>query len=117
MCNSTEAIDNLYEKLGLTYCKDCRKHGSVDCYYLCESNHAPFTAEKQFELIKWLGKHKQGLGIDFYNEWSVGVKFEWEAYKYTKESKSFEEALASVTCDIWDLLSEEEKEEVKGILK
>ena len=78
--------------------------------------YPPFTAGKQIKLIKWLGKHKQGLGIDFYGEWSIGVKFEWEEYKYTKESESFEEALAGLINNLWQDLTEEERKQIKEIL-
>ena len=117
MCDSTEAIDNLYEKLGLTYCKDCRKFGSVDCYYLCESNHAPFTAEKQLELFKFLTRHEKTEIYCRHINGKYRILVCTEDCCADAMEDPFEEALASVTSDIWDLLSEEEKEEVKGILK
>ena len=47
----------------------------------------PFTAEKQLELIKWLG------------------------------AEDFENALAGLINSLWQDLTEEEKQQVKGILE
>ena len=120
MCDSTEAIDNLYEKLGLTYCKDCRKFGSVECYYLCESNHAPFTAEKQLELIKRISKKRTFKRVHV----KLGYKYilrlvnveDGEPYQGLSND-SFEEALANLVLDLLRDVKRYEKNKIKEILR
>ena len=110
-------IEELYSKAGLVYCNKCRHDSELDCIYMCESKHPPFTAEKQLELIKWLANNKLGLGIDYFGKWSIGVEFEWEIYKHTKENEIFEEALASLINSIWQDFTEEQKKQIVEILK
>lgn len=119
MCEGS-AIDNLYEKLKLTYCKDCSKFGSVDCYYFCESNHAPFTAEKQLELIKQISKKRTFKIVHI----KLGYKYilrlanveDGEPYQGLSDS-SFEEALANLVLDLLRDVKRYEKNKIKCILK
>ena len=82
-------------------------------------NYPPFTAEKQIELIKLLMKQEdfswtiQQQGKDTKYVFYVG-------YKYgSGDFKEFTEALAGIINDLWAMqyLSEEEKQQVKGILE
>ena len=71
-----------------------------------------FTAEKQLELIKWLIKYDE-LHTDF-NDNEYGFSTLNYSGKYKKD---FEESLASIiNNELWQDLSEEEKQQVKGIL-
>lgn len=106
MCEEIEEVEKLYEVLGLFDCPTCMKHGSVDCYYLCENKHAPFTAEKQLELMKWLAKRNSICTDNWYDE---------------AEHKTFEGALAGLMLRILKNLKGFEKdieeERIRGILK
>lgn len=37
-------IEKMYENAGLFYCNKCRHDSELDCIYMCESKHPPFTA-------------------------------------------------------------------------
>ena len=89
----------------------------------CEGCNAyqypPFTAEKQLELIKLLMKQEdfswtiQQQGKDTKYVFYVG-------YEYgSGDFKEFTEALAGIINDLWAMqyLTEEEKQQVKGILE
>lgn len=60
--------------------------------------YPPFTAEKQIELIKWCLDNYRGYIFD-------SIETEW-----------FEEQLCAFINNIWQDLTEEEKQQVKGIL-
>lgn len=95
------------------YCKkegkECRTYpnGDADCV---EKDYPPFTAEKQLELIKWLSSK---YGIYLVDKYSIGAGTCIGEF-CTKEN--FEEALAGFINTLWQDLTEEEKEQVKGIL-
>lgn len=115
-------IEKLYKNAKVKEVLQCNSNMSR-CTMVCEgcqylfNGLPPFTAEKQLSLIKWLARNKDGLGIDFYGSWEVGVKFEWEAYKYTQENDSFEEALAKLVNNLWQDLADTEKQQLKEILE
>ena len=99
MCSK---VEKLYEFLDLKYCKDCRKFGSVDCYYLCENKYPEFTAEKQLNLFKW-----------------IAIRNGW--YDENSYEGTFEEALADLVLSILKSLKgyrkEVEEERIKEILR
>ena len=79
----------------------------------------PFTAEKQLELIKFLMKQE-----DF--SWTIAQQDKdtkyvfYVGYEYgSGDFKEFTEAIAGIINDLWAMqsLTEEEKQQVKGILK
>lgn len=84
--------------------------------------YPPFTAEKQIELIKWLARHNfvvcKNLG-----GWHTGINptydedFGITCSKRATNYGSFEYALASLINNIWQDLTEEEQQQVKGILE
>lgn len=93
--------------------QECLEHLSY------REKYPPFTAEKQIELIKWL------IQKNFYDERIIRSNFE-KTYFYCSyiddycESayfEKFEEALANVFNYFWQDLTEEEKQQVKGILE
>ena len=79
----------------------------------CRKGHPPFTAEKQLALIKWLIKEKYFIGryvenYDLFTNSMLG---------YNSQNKNFELALAGLINNLWQDLTEEEKQQVKGILE
>ena len=112
-------VEKLYENCGIY--PDCRARecgldycaNSSACGYAV---YPEFTAEKQLELIKWLIQnkrlciHKAEYSDNFYMDTTTtrlnGV-----------DNSSFEECLASMLNLIWQDLTEEEKEQIKGILE
>lgn len=63
-------------------------------------NYPPFTAEKQIELIKWLIVHSPDTCLE--DEIIVCA---------------FEDSLANIINTLWQDLTSEEKQQVKGILE
>ena len=88
-------IEKLYENAGIK--KDWTAIGFGDI----EDCYPPFTAEKQLELIKW-------LIIEGYIEDMLTVQISEE---------NFEACLADTFNELWQDLTEEEKQQVKGILE
>lgn len=129
------------EKVRDYYCPNCEtkledwfgKHKGYICpnercdYALCDDEedfqeclehlsyrekYPPFTAEKQLELIKWLGKSRP-IHITFLcDEWKVESMI-----RYGKKYNTFENALCGYTATIWQDLTETEREEIRKILK
>lgn len=88
---------------------DCTKEA-------CPTDYPPFTAEKQLELIKWLGKRKD-FALSCYNQiWEAETDFYWEYYETSSKHEHFDQALAGLILELWDELSSEQREELKGIL-
>lgn len=75
--------------------------------------YPPFTAEKQLELIKWLIREKYLIGryIDSYYE-----LFTNSMISYNSKNEYFEKSLAGLINNLWQDLTEEEKQEIKRIL-
>ena len=125
MENKKIEIDKLYENAGI---KDkcgyiCSAKG-IGCNK-CPNKNRKFTAEKQIELIKWLMKEEKVLQIelryiedDFCFSRVTPCDTNINAnYVSFGRARKFEEALADLINDIWQSLTEEEKEQVKGILE
>ena len=106
-------ITKLYENAELLYCNKCRHDSEIDCIYMCEGKHPPFTAEKQIELIKWLAR--QGL---IQINYSSHQCYQFNSFRIGGDYKSnLNEALASHCNNLWQDLTAEEKQQVKGILE
>lgn len=101
------------------YCNDCQYNMSAECPIRCPDNVAvypPFTAEKQLELLKLLIRHyKTEIYCRYANDKYKLIMYTEDCC--TSDMDSFESVLASVVCDVWGLLSAEEKQQVKGILE
>lgn len=112
-------IEKMYENCGIY--PDCRARecgldycaNSSACGYAV---YPEFTAEKQIELIKWLTQKKRReitisfefLGNDFYFGLDIlACSFE----------KTFEEALARLVNNLLQDLTEEERKQLREILK
>ena len=118
----TNNIEKLYD-LANIICKDLEFCES--CIYLknnqCISKKEfieeclPFTESKQLALIKLLAFEKRfslkyiNAKWSFYNdEWGVSSTIKYEP---------FEQALAGLVCVLWKDLTDEQREEVRGILQ
>lgn len=129
-------IEKMYENAGIKkkYC-GWLDMGDLDCqmqYIICESlkeweelvfssrfgkteeepelKYPPFTAEKQIELIKILAKGE----VKINNE---DGEYEFSVIDTISDFSSFEESLADLANRMWQDLTKEEKQQVKGILE
>ena len=100
-------IGKLYENAGIS---KHRCYGCTGACTDCKPFYPPFTAEKQIELIKWLSK--KGIYIAFVKEYNFSSCEDITGYG----SEIFEYGLAGVINNLWQNLTKEEKEQVKGIL-
>lgn len=104
-------IEDLYENAGVYRCN----MPDIDCNKNCEKceDYNLFTATKQLELIKWLGIR------DEFNFYQNKVTKDWIFYDHEKDAThyNFELGLASWVNYLWQDLTEEEKQQVKGILE
>ena len=66
---------------------------------LCVRTNPPFTAEKQLEIVKMI----------LFSTW-------WMNLKRLQFSEKFDEGLAQMINELWQDLTEQEKQQVKGIL-
>lgn len=123
-------ITKLYELAGVEQKEygDCS--WDCDCPYVdCEDIHCdntcpywkierveypPFTAEKQIELIKWLAEWQ-----DFYSIKDIEFnRFRFMCGMHTSEYlKTFEETLANLVNILWEFLEDEQREQIREILK
>lgn len=106
MCDTLEEYKETAEFSRTSYSSD------NDNYMTPEIKYPPFTAEKQLELIKCLACIE-----------TIGMQFDGEDYQVLTEFESgdwlstFEQALASLVCEIWQDLTDEQKQEIKEILQ
>ena len=101
-------IEKMYENAGVGYLVEV-----IDTFPPIEYPRINFTAEKQIELIKWLMKYDEIHGD--YNDGEYGFSTLNHSGKYKKD---FKESLASlINNELWQSLTEEEKQQVKGILE
>lgn len=85
-----------------------------NCGYYKEKDpdYPPFTAEKQLELIKFLFHHNVYYDVDTKGNYWFHISDDCYTYYYSK----FEIALANIINEMWQDLTEEEKQEIKRIL-
>ena len=90
-----------------------KKHWNSTPYGGIEEYYPPFTAEKQIELIKWLGIRDE---LNLYQNKATN---DWVFYDHEKDAihYSFEYGLASWINYLWEDLTEEEKQQIKEILE
>ena len=99
----------------------------IDCNHNCNKcdDYLPnrFTAEKQLELIKFVGKLKEDdeIGIQYqkYNNlWFTCLRDTYDGSLNTWiHHKHFDQALAGLILELWDKLSSKQREEVRRILR
>ena len=111
-------IEKLYELAGIV--PDC-EHMECGLDY-CANNYGcgyafypPFTAEKQIALIKWLLQNKR-LCIQK-AEYSNNFYMDTLSNRLNGvDNKDFEQCLVSLMNNIWQSLTEEEKDQIRRIL-
>lgn len=103
------------------YCKECEAHIEDAMPYCKNAKYPPFTAEKQIELIKWLIQNDisdERIIRSNYKKTYYYCLFTWKYPFYESEAfTKFEEALAYIFNYLWQDLTEEEKQQVKGVLE
>lgn len=120
-------IEKMYKNVKLTnlYCGDdyiaeymlqseCTNDNEEKCK-TCDKvkiSYPPFTAEKQIELIKWLAL-RDCITIVAY----IGGIYSSEHDKYNVSECSLESCLARLINNLWQGLTEKEKQQIKDILK
>ena len=108
-------VIKLYENCNIKpkqegYCdwdSDCPYSDIISCGDECsywkyedEAEYPPFTPEKQLEIVKQI----------LFSKW-------WMNLKRLQFSEKFDEGLAQMINELWQDLSEEEKQQVKNILE
>lgn len=78
-----------------------------------KEDYPPFTEFKQLELIKWIVLNVGNITIytNPKNEFFLTCIFQGG------NSKNFPKALAGLVCELWEELTEVQREEVRGILR
>jgi len=105
-------IEKMYINAGVKKKWNSTPYGGIEEYY------PPFTAEKQLKLIKWLSTkelkirtNKQPYAI------YIGLLGNDNTCFFGCEGLYFEQTLAELVNFLWQDLTEEEKQQVKGILE
>lgn len=119
-------IEKLYENAGVEAKNKCKSSQCIvtnphpDWCNKCESlskAYPPFTAEKQLELIKLLMEQEDFSWIIAQRGKNTEYAF-YVGYEYSSKGfKEFTEALAGIINNLWQDLTEEEKEQVRRILE
>ncbi len=111
--------EELADKYGLfdNYIKAKCPHNQ-ECTDECEhaydkDTYPPFTAEKQLKLIKFLFNHNVYYDVDVKGNYWFHITDDCYTYYYNK----FEIALANIINEMWQDLTEEEKDQIRGILE
>lgn len=97
-------IEKMYENAGVS--KQEYRHNNL--VYKKEVKYPPFTAAKQIELIKKIGN----INIDIDN----GCYMSSEILEVEAHCDELEETLAEFVNNLWQDLTDQEKEEIRGIL-
>ena len=111
-------IDKLFENAGFIK-KQCKDYSCTVCEQYNDCKKYPsFTTEKQLELIKLLGK-RSSIGLDIFSDNETWFYFDYDGicFRYRADGETFEEALAMLVNIIWQPLTDQEKEEIRRILK
>jgi len=121
-------IEKMYENAELRYyyCgddyiaeymleKECTKGDREKCKkcMFVKRGHSPFTAEKQLELINWLGE----LQIDTRKGYWHLAKFGRTTKTIYADNGNSGEALSEIVNQLWQSLTEEERKQIKEILE
>jgi hypothetical protein len=118
-----EELANEYGTFDKFMERNC-KFGYQDCTDECEyaytkTHYPPFTAEKQIKIMELLGEVHTFFDADKTNfacitNYRIGKGI---IKGYEGKGESVSEALASLVNNLWQDLTEEQKQQVKGILE
>lgn len=101
-------IIKLYENAGI------EKIVTFTCHNITHSSYPPFTAEKQIELIKWLIQKYKTISIEHkLNLFYVNIIDIYTGMVHIE----FDETIAGLINNLWQNLTEEEKQQIKEILE
>lgn len=107
------------ESCSLEDFKNCEYLWKFDCLK-CEKAKKilpPFTAEKQLELIKWVSNFKVYESVIHKDrKWFMCASIGCNDYCESR-NESFEQALTSLILELWQDLSDNQKQEIKRILQ
>ena len=79
-----------------------------------EMRFPPFTAEKQIELFKWLIQKYKDISIEHkLNLFYINIRDIYTGMVHIE----FDETVAGLINNLWQDLTEKEKQQVKGILE
>ena len=114
-------IEKMYENAGINQvCNTCELRGFkrlCPSKELCVRTNPPFTAEKQIKLIKWLSRrYIEVSNYDAENGRMYNIKPTVGDFA-TSFNYDFSECIAGCINHLWQDLTEEEKQQVKGILE
>lgn len=117
----TNNIEKLYElaKVEKKIMCDWTCYSSLVCNSDCEHfnsqslNYPPFTDTKQLELIKWLIEENKYISIITCPD---GL-FIIGGFSRKGINQDFSQALAGLVCELWEDLTDTQKEEIKRILE
>ena len=92
---------------------NCEHYGSVQLYY------PPFTAEKQIELLAFIGLR---YGFEMIDNEAMDfmlstTMFSNKKLNCTGYGYGFDEAIANLTNNLWEWLPEDYKKQIREILK
>lgn len=85
--------------------------------YTLKDEYPPFTAEKQLDLIKFVSNFKVYEVIKHENrKWYMCACIGCDDY-YESRSESFDQAVAGLIINLWQDLTDDQKQEIKRILQ
>ena len=132
----TDEIIKLYENAGIDYeerYNNCTLNKEGQCELKCSCDickyseekyiYPPFTTEKQLEIENVILQNKKNYNkwieynINVYGEWVIRFVRTDKFAPYIALGKTRAEAFANVINHFWQDLTEEEKQQVKGILE
>ena len=105
-------VEKLYENAGIKkgiipcpanyYGYDCTRNNQDDKDCSCAIEGYPlFTAEKQLELIKWLGKNKNGFGL--FDDGTESFKTDFDANRKLLDSyRSALDTIQRMVLSAWE---------------
>lgn len=104
-------IEKMYENanIALKRCSEC--DNDMDCDY-GKGCYPLFTAEKQLNIIKFLGKTR-----DFHTCGRYCTALNSEGDSVESLQDKFEVSLAGLINELWQDMSEKEKQQIKEILE
>lgn len=113
-------IEKLYENAEVKLVADV-EFPTKDVNY--NVSYPPFTAEKQIEIENVILQNKKNYNkwiqynINIYGEWVIRFVRTDKFAPYVAVEKTRAEALANIINYDWQFLSDDEKEQIKEILK
>lgn len=110
-------VDNIQKLYEIAGAKQLQHPYYLLTYMIDGKPYPPFTAEKQLDLIKFVSNFKVYEVIKHENrKWYMCACIGCDDY-YESRSESFDQAVAGLIINLWQDLTEEQKQEIKRILQ